>query len=207
MGGAPPFGYDLRYQSQSGQFLFRLRYHADGSKVMFDERGKIVRTLQRGETVAVSRKDHCTLVPGDEGRVATVRRIFRLYVEGGAGYKAIADRLNRERVPTARGPSWAGQYSGQWAMTTVRAILVNPAYCGDLVWNRRTDARFHRISHGVAVERQDLRARRLEPNDQSDWTVVRGAHPALVTRRVWELAQATLAEKAASADQRGVDQR
>ncbi|MHC4160065.1 MAG: recombinase family protein [Planctomycetota bacterium] len=36
--------------------------------------------------------------------------------------------------------------------TTIRAILVNPIYAGDMVWNHRTDARFHRISDGKAVE-------------------------------------------------------
>jgi hypothetical protein len=30
----------------------------------------------------------------------------------------------------------------------LRTILVNPLYAGDMVWNRRTDARFHRISNG-----------------------------------------------------------
>jgi hypothetical protein len=187
--------------------LFYLRYRADGSKVMYDERWRLVRTLQRGETVAVSRRDHCTLVPGDPERVAVVRKIFRWYVDRGMGYKAIADRLNREGVPPARGPAWAEHYSGQWAMMTVRAVLVNPAYRGDVVWNRRTDARFHRIWDGVATERKDVHARRLEPNDPAHWTVVRGAHPPLVSPRTWELAQSTLGGKAASRCQRGIDQR
>ncbi|MFM9994825.1 MAG: recombinase family protein [Phycisphaerales bacterium] len=207
MGGAPPYGYDLRYATQSGEFLFYLRYRADGSKVMYDARWRQVRVLARGETVAVSRKDHCTLMPGDPARVGVVRKIFRWYVERGMGYKAIAERLNRENVPPARGPAWAEHYSGQWAMMTVRAVLVNPAYRGDVVWNRRTDARFHRIQNGVAVERKDAHARRLEPNDPVNWTVVRGAHPPLVSPRTWELAQNAMRGKAASIRQRGIDQR
>ncbi len=207
MGGAPPYGYDLEYHSQDGEFLFTLRYHPDGSKVMFDKRQRKIRTLKRGETIGVSRKDHCRLVPSDQPRVETVKRIFKLYVEKGMGYKAIAELFNRESVPPARGPSWSDHYSGQWAMTTVRAILVNPAYSGDMVWNRRTDARFHRIKSSVAVERKDIHARRLEPNDKADWTIVRDAHPALVTRRLWELAQSTLEAKAESISQRGLDQR
>ena len=207
MGGAPPYGYDLEYHSQDGEFLFTLRYHPDGSKVMFDKRQRKIRTLKRGETIGVSRKDHCRLVPSDPPRVDTVKRIFKLYVEKGMGYKAIADLFNRENVPPARGPAWSDHYSGQWAMTTVRAILVNPAYSGDMVWNRRTDARFHRIKSSVAVERKDVHARRLEPNDKADWMIVRDAHAALVTRRLWELAQSTLEAKAESISQRGVDQR
>ncbi len=207
MGGAPPFGFDLRYESQAGQFLFYLRYMPDGRKQMFNQKWKLVRTLERGESVAVSRKDHCNLIPSDPKRVEIVRRIYRMYIEEGRGFKAIADVFNREKVPPARGPGWAEHYSGQWAMTTVRAILINPAYCGDMVWNRRTDARFHRIKEGVASERKDVRARRLENNHPTDWTVVRDAHPAILPRRTWEMARQMIEAKPASESQRGVDQR
>lgn len=207
MGGAPPFGYDLKYTSQSGQFLFVLRYNADGTKGMLNENGKLIRTLERGESVAVSRRDHCTLLPGEDVRVKTVRRVFRLYIEEGRGFKAIADMFNREGVVPARGPAWAPHYSGQWSMTTVRAIIVNPAYCGDMVWNRRTDARFHKISKGRAVERKDAHSRRLEANLESDWSVVKDAHPPLVTRRTWLMAQTMLESKVESESQRGRDPR
>jgi len=30
------------------------------------------------------------------------------------------------------------------------SLIANPIYVGDMVWNRRTDARFHRISNGQA---------------------------------------------------------
>jgi DNA invertase Pin-like site-specific DNA recombinase len=207
MGGAPPFGFDLRYESQSGEFLFYLRYHPDGSKAMFDKKWTPIRTLRRGETVAVSRRDHCRLVPSEKSRVNTVRRIYSLYIEDGIGFKGIADRLNREKVPPARGPAWAAHYSGQWAMTTVRAILINPAYAGDMVWNRRTDARFHRIKSGLALERKDAHARRLALNDPADWAVVREAHPAIISRRLFELARTRIEAKPASSEQRGIDQR
>ena len=42
MGGAPPFGYDLGYESQAGGFLFVLRYLSDGTKRMLDRRGHSV---------------------------------------------------------------------------------------------------------------------------------------------------------------------
>jgi len=65
----------------------------------------------------------------------------------------------------------------------IRAILVNPIYVGDMVWNRRTDGRFHRISEGHAVDREDVHGARLVPNRQQDWIVVRDTHPPLVSRR------------------------
>ena len=74
-------------------------------------------------------------------------------------------------------------------MGTVRAILMNPAYKGDMVWNRRTDGRFFRIADGVAVERKGVQGRRLEPNAEADWIITEDAHPALVPRRIWERAK------------------
>lgn len=207
MGGVPPFGYDLRYQSTTEQFLFRLRYMPDGTKQMMEDGGKQIRVLDRGERIAVSRKDRCRLVPGTPERVALIKRIFRLYTEKRMGFKAIADELNRSGTATARGKAWADHYSGRWAMTTVRAILVNPVYVGDMVWNRHTDARFYKIAHGVAVERMDGYGRRLVPNDEVHWIVVRDAHPGLVTRRIWELARQLMRQKPASLSQQGINPR
>ena len=207
MGGVPPLGYDLRYESQAGDFLFILRYEQDGSKVMFNEQGERIRTLQRGESVAVSRRDRCKLVPSEPSRVETVKRIFRLYTVERRGFKAIADVLNRDRVPTARGAKWSDRYSGDWSMTAVRGILINPAYVGDLVWNRRTDARFHRIVDGRAVERRGVAARRMERNDEADWIVIPDAHPPLVSRRTFDAAREQLVQREASRGQRGINPR
>jgi len=207
MGGAPPFGYDLAYESQSGEFLFYLRYMRDGTKRMFDKRWKLIRALQRRETIAVSRKDKCRLVPSEKERVKIVQRIFKLYVDQGRGFKAIADVLNREGVPTPRGKEWSTHYGGQWTLSSVRGILLNPVYGGDMVWNRRTDARFHRIVQGVAVERKGVTTRRLEWNDERDWLVVPGAHEALVPRRLWLQARQLLHSKPESQLQQGINPR
>ncbi|HEV7297920.1 MAG TPA: recombinase family protein [Tepidisphaeraceae bacterium] len=202
MGGAPPYGYDLRYATQAGQFLVRVRYEPDGTKLAMDEPGQtIFRTITKGESLAVTRRDRCWLVPGRPDRAEAVRRIFDLYA-GGRGFKLIASALNREGVPPARGPGWARRCSGLWSLTSVRAILVNPAYCGDLAWNRRTDARFHRIANGVAAERH-VTGRRLEANAPQDWVVVPDAHPPLVPRALWESANRRMAAVPESHRQRG----
>lgn len=207
MGGAPPFGYDLAYESQSGEFLFYLRYMRDGTKRMFDRKWKLIRTLQRRETIAVSRKDKCRLVPSEKDRIKVVQRIFKLYVEQLRGFKAIADVLNWDGVPTPRGQEWSKHYGGQWTLSSVRGILLNPVYGGDMVWNRRTDARFHRIVQGVAVERKGVTTRRLEWNDERDWLVVPDAHEALVPRRTWLQARQLLASKPESRVQQGINPR
>jgi len=207
MGGAPPYGYDLRYESQSGEFLFFLRYLRDGRKEMLDQERETTRTLDRGESVAVSRRDRCKLVASEQARVEVVQRIFHSYTVEQRGFKAIADALNRDGVPTSRDSQWAPQYSGRWSVTSVRGILVNPVYVGDMVWNRRTDARFHRIIDGKAIERRGIVGRRLEPNHEEDWIVIPGAHEPLVSRRTFDAAKALLGRRDASRLQVGINPR
>ncbi len=203
MGGVPPHGYDLRYEDASGKCLFILRHMPDGSKQMLDEQGSLTRTLARGESLSISKRDRARLVLGEPSRVECVRRIFRMYTEEGRGLTTISGTLNRDGVPTPRGAAWSPIYCGQWADSTVRAILVNPVYCGDMVWNRRTDGRFHSIVQGRAVERRSVHGARLVPNDESDWITVREAHPAIVSRAAWELARAIREGKPSSELQSG----
>lgn len=207
MGGVPPIGYDLRYENDKGEILFVIRFMSDGSKQQLDESGDLMRTLARGESISVSKRDRCRLFPGEATRIATVKAIFRMYASEGKGYKAIAMTLNADGVPTARGPDWSHIYSGKWSDSTIRAILVNPIYAGDMVWNRRTDARFHRISDGRPVERAAIDGHRLVPNDETDWVVVRDAHTGLIDRRLWLQAKNLLESKVQSIEQRGKDPR
>jgi len=112
-----------------------------------------------------------------------------MYAEQGKGYKSLADTLNQQGIPTPRGPQWSHIYSGKWTDTTIRYILVNPIYAGDMVWNRRTDGRFHRISQGRAVDRENIHGARLVPNDKDNWIIVRDSHPPLISRRLFEQAK------------------
>jgi DNA invertase Pin-like site-specific DNA recombinase len=176
LGGVPPHGYDLCYENDRGEFLFILRHMPDGSKRMMNAKGTLTRALARGESLNISKRDRAKLIPGDSTRIETVKRIFKMYTVEGKGLTAISDWLNRHKVPTPRGPAWSRIYCGQWADSTVRAILVNPIYAGDSVWNRRTDARFHKISNGQALERKSVHGARLEPNDKTEWMIVPNAH-------------------------------
>ena len=150
-GGSPPFGYDLRYESpreDGGAVLLVLRFQPDGSKLVLDESGKVVRTLARGERLQVSKRDRSRLVLSSPERVELVRRIFTMSAIDRMGYRAIANVLNEEGVPSPRNAEWSHIYSGAWTASTIRSILTNPMYVGDLVWNRRTDARFFKVSNG-----------------------------------------------------------
>lgn len=202
MGGTPPYGYDLRYENAEGKFLFILRFMPDGSKQLLDEKGTLIRTLARGESLNISKRDQAKLTLSDPERVKVAKQIFQRYAEQGKGYKSLADTLNQQGIPTPRGPQWSHIYSGFWTDSTIRAILVNPIYAGDMVWNRRTDARFHRISQGRAVDRENVHGARLVPNDQGDWIVIRDAHPALINRRLFEQAKQRLRNHPKSIEQR-----
>ncbi len=57
------------------------------------------------------------------------------------------------------------------------------------------------------MERPQAMSRRLELNDETDWIVVRDAHPAIVGRRVWETAKSQREEQEASRVQRGINPR
>jgi DNA invertase Pin-like site-specific DNA recombinase len=186
IGGVPPHGYDLRYENGDGKFLFILRYMSDCSKKVLDDEEKIIRTLARGESLNISKRDCCRLTPSEPERVKVIKRIFKMYTEVGKGYRAIAETLNQQSIPSPRGPDWSRIHSGKWTERTISAILVNTIYVGDMVWNRRTLSRFHRISGGRAVDRNDVHMARITPNPREDWIVVRNAHPALISRRLFE---------------------
>ncbi len=203
MGGTPPYGYDLRYENADGKFLFILRYMSDGSKQVLDDKGILVRPLARGESLSISKRDRAKLTPSEPERVKLIERIFKIYTEQGKGYKLVADTLNREGIPTPRGPKWSHTYSGFWAQTTICSILINPIYAGDMVWNRHTDGRFHRISKGRAVACESVHGARRVPNRKEDWIVVRDAHPPLVSRRLFEHAARRRRNHPASIEQRG----
>jgi DNA invertase Pin-like site-specific DNA recombinase len=202
MGGTPPYGYDLRYENAEGKFLFILRFMPDGSKQLLDEKGNVTRILTKGESLNISKRDQAKLVFSDTQRVKVVRQIFQMYTEQGKGYRSLAATLNQQGIPTPRGPLWSYIYKGKWTDTTVRAILVNPIYSGDMVWNRRTDGRFHRISQGRAVDRENVHGARLVPNDPNDWIVIRDAHPALINRRLFEQAKQRLENHPKSIEQK-----
>ena len=203
MGGSPPVGYDLRYENDRGEFLLVVRYLQDGRKRILDERGRTMRMLQRGESLNTSRRDRALLVPGDPKRVQIVQRIFRMYVDEGKGFNAIAETLNREGVPPIRTSGWAKIYTGRWAGSSIRAILLNRLYTGDMVWNRRSDARFYKINQRRAVDRNQLGAGRLVPNDESEWIVVPETHEPLLSRHLFERARKRREERIGSRMQRG----
>ena len=147
-------------------------------RLAIDERTGTERVLQNGQQS--SSGERVKLVASDNGEPAVVRDIFGMFV-GGAGYKTIAQELNRRGVPSPRG--------GRWSQTTIRDLLLNPAYCGDAVYNRNSDSKFYTVREGVPTRRPKRERGRLRHNPKGDWIVVRDAHEAIVARETWQKAQ------------------
>jgi site-specific DNA recombinase len=104
----------------------------------------------------------------DPQRAPVVAQIFAWRVEDKLGLPAITARLNADTgaCTPAKGPGWN--------ITTVSAILANPKYTGHMVFGRR------RTTAGRA---------RFTPPGEWLWSP-EPAHPAIVTRAVWDAAQA-----------------
>lgn len=195
MGGTPPFGYDLFYHDSSGKAYMRLRFLENGEKQVLDSSGKVSRLLPRGERMAAGDKDRIKLVLSLPERVALVRRIFKMYLEG-HGFKTIANRFNEEKIPSPRDGNWSRIHDGLWSMESVRAIVTNPIYVGDMVWNRRAQGRFHKISGKSAVSRGSLESGRLGFNPEDEWIIIPNAHEAIIDRSDFLRAQSIRQDRA-----------
>lgn len=83
--------------------------------------------LRRGEQKSIH-TDRVVLVPGPAAEVATVRRIYEMFVAEGRTEAEIAATLNREGV--------RGECGRAWTRGTVHEILTNEKYAGHNVFNR-----------------------------------------------------------------------
>ena len=188
MGGTPPWGYDLAYCSGNGDFVCIVRFMEDGSKEVLDEGGEITRRVERGNAVQFTKQDKSRLVLSCPERVKTIKLIFDWYLKDGVGYKGICDKLNRKGIPSPR----SGRKSDvvkKWCTTTIMGILQNPAYTGDMVWNRVSFAKFFRISDKKAVSTKQFPGHGPLRNGVEDWIVQENTHPAIISKTAFREAQ------------------
>jgi hypothetical protein len=120
------------------------------------------------------------LTPGDPQRVEAVRWLFRRYAASAVSLGVLAMELNGRGVPPPAGKAWTRM--------TLRALMLNRAYTGALVWNVKSRAKYHRIAGGdvAAAKKPTRRSKAPRPNDPADYVVVEGAHPALVEPELFE---------------------
>ncbi|UOE57310.1 recombinase family protein [Cytobacillus oceanisediminis] len=121
------------------------------------------------------------LLPRDDYSVDIVRDIFDKYLEGW-GHDKIARYLTNRDIPTPSqvvGKANAGLY---WQGSTVKKILKNPHYVGDLVQGRETTMNVTNKTRKV--------------NDQNEWITISEAHEPIISRDVFEQVQKLLEQKA-----------
>lgn len=127
--------------------------------------------LARGEQKSLQ-TDRVILVPGPDGEVETVRRIYRLFVMERRSEREIATILNGEGLRTDLGR--------RWGRSVIRQLLSNEKYIGNNVYNRVS----FKLKKKRVVNTPDM------------WVRGAGAFEAIVDPTLFEAAQAILAERA-----------
>jgi len=102
-------------------------------------------------------------------------------VLSGKGTQKIADDLNNQSVPTKKG--------GRWTATTVRAILCNEKYTGDIIFQKTyTDSHFNRHTN----------------YGEKDMYLVENHHEAIVSHEDFEAVDAIINQRA---KEKGIEKR
>lgn len=113
--------------------LFRAGFKAGGNagyglrRVAVSAEGEIKQTLYRGDRKTTI-TDRVRIMPGPPDEVATVRRIYDLFVNEKYGDSAIAKFLNADGVMS--------EFGRPWRPPDVKGVLTNSKYCGRLVFGR-----------------------------------------------------------------------
>jgi len=113
-----------------------------------------------------------------EDEAVTVRRIFSMAAQG-RGFRTIAQTLNAEgvRSPRAR----PGRHHS-WAPSSVRTVLFNPLYKGEVVWGR--------------TKKRDAWGRRKESaRAVTEWSITKVEHLRIVSDELWASAHEVLQGK------------
>jgi site-specific DNA recombinase len=176
-------GYDSA-SSASARKLHRSLRGLINEIYLDDLRAKTHRGLsgqvERGRHAGGLSYGYRTVPDGDSGRrleidpdqAAVIREIFQRYADGWSCQRIVAD-LNRRRVPSPRGSSWAvGALYGSPAKGT--GILNNETYTGRYLWNR-----------SQWVKDPDTGKRRRMERPRSEWQVADRPDLRIVDSDIW----------------------
>ncbi|RLE42044.1 hypothetical protein DRJ16_05360, partial [Candidatus Woesearchaeota archaeon] len=113
-------------------------------RAIVNSAGKTVGVLDDNQRLKPGPNDTIKYLPLDEEKLAVVRRIYNLALQG-RGFRSIALTLNKDGIPSPNG--------GRWCPGTIRSILTNPLYAGVYVYNRHTEGKLVQIKEGRPVKR------------------------------------------------------
>jgi site-specific DNA recombinase len=106
-----------------------------------------------------------------------VRRIFNEYLAG-SGRESIGRRLYNEGVPTPAEVAGKKNTGEHWNDSTIKVILTNPHYAGDLVQGRDT-----------TVSVTSKKRKKVDKNDQ---IIKKGTHETIISREDFDAVQEQL---------------
>jgi len=157
--------------------LISLGYRQGGApgfglrRMLIDEHSNQKSLLDRGEHKSIA-TDRVVLVPGPDHEVATVREVYRQFVEDGRSERQIADWLNAQGI--------LSDLERPWTRGAVHQLLINDKYAGHNVWGSTSNK---------------LKTRHVR-NDPSDWIRHDGAFPALVSQALFDQARLIIEARA-----------
>ena len=131
-----------------------------------------------GYKVLADDKNHLVI---NEFEANIVKKIFSLFLHG-KSINEIISYLYKNNILTPsiyRGNRKSN--NSMWSSTTIKNILANQLYTGDMVQNRR-----NRISYKV---------KKLKKNPNDEWIIVPNTHDALVSKKDFELVSKLLKAK------------
>ena len=123
------------------------------------------------------------LIP-DEEAAEIVRMVFTMAAEG-KKKPEIARYLNEQKIPTCmehfqkiglKRKCHKEKEKKLWTITTIGDMLKNEVYLGRTVWNKTRQA--------------SVGSKRQVKNDRSEWIVMEGTHEPLVTKEIFDMANA-----------------
>lgn len=103
-----------------------------------------------------------------------VKRIFRDYLSG-KGFDRIARELYEAGIPTPGQVAGKSDATDKWHGSTIRSILENPHYTGDLVQNRSETV-------SVTIDKR-------KKKDKSEYIIVENTHEAIISKTDFQAVQ------------------
>ncbi len=121
----------------------------------------------------------------DEIEAPIVKRIFDMFASG-IRINKIRDTFNNENIPTfstTRNRNFTrngnnGNIYGYWCNTTIKKILQNRLYTGDMIQNRRS-----RLSY---------KYRKIICNPKENWIIVENTHEPIIDKNMFNKVQSLL---------------
>jgi site-specific DNA recombinase len=149
---------------------------------------RVVRTIDPTTGKVIERK----CVHGPEEEVRVVRFVFDAVANRGWSLHQVCRELETRRVPPPKGNGYGkNKGSGYWNRRTVRNILTNRKYVGDLDWNKVHTGKYS-VLKGGNIEQHGTVNRRTTRNRPEDVVIVPDAIPPLIDRETFARAAAVL---------------